>query len=614
MINLELSTILTNLAEINKSKNDDLQTVMDLTGAARTIRDYPGFIEEAYSAGILENIPGIDRYSFELIKEYFEKGKISEYEKIKTLYSDDLISFVRMSGLGKRRIFKIYEILQVSDIDDLKDKLIDKGSIKYILDYPDLGKDFINPIHIERMLETVKYFEKIRNFTPRGYIENLIDRIKGGLSEIKEIAKIEVVGSLRRKKSFIRDIDILVLPEFNLRGYDKTRSKEIIKKIKTLKIFKELKEIDERFENISARFESVFGIDVEIVIGSAARWPLDLIYTTGSKRHLEKLELEAINKGLFDNSKILIPASEMEKLSKDGNSGIRTRDNNLMREENLVYEMLGMQYIPPELREGFDEVELAKSFKLPKLVNIDDIRGDLHIHSQWSDGLISISDIVEKSKKNNYEYIAISDHSMSNKYGNGLDEKRIIEKFEYIKKIKSEIKEINLLMGGEVDIKASGKLDYDDEILEKMDIVLASMHSNFVASKEENTNKVLSAIENRNVDVIAHPTGVVFGSRAPYSLDMDKIIESAAKNDKAMEINSYFLRLDLNEDYSKMVKSCGGRVVINTDSHRPGNMDMIRFGVDVARRAGLEKEDILNTISLKDLMSWKKERGFGQKL
>ncbi|MCL4378483.1 MAG: hypothetical protein M1409_08930, partial [Actinobacteria bacterium] len=157
MINLELSTILTNLAEINKSKNDELKTVINLTGAARTIRDYPEPIEEAYSAGILEKMPGIDRYSFELIKEYFEKGKISEYEKIRALYSDDLINFVRMSGLGKRRVFKIYEILQVSDIDDLKDKLIDKNSIKYILKYPDLEKDFINPIHIERMLETVKY-------------------------------------------------------------------------------------------------------------------------------------------------------------------------------------------------------------------------------------------------------------------------------------------------------------------------------------------------------------------------------------------------------------------------------------------------------------------------
>ncbi|MCL4377786.1 MAG: hypothetical protein M1409_05285, partial [Actinobacteria bacterium] len=182
------------------------------------------------------------------------------------------------------------------------------------------------------------------------------------------------------------------------------------------------------------------------------------------------------------------------------------------------------------------------------------------------------------------------------------------------KKIKAEVKDINILMGGEVDIKAMGKLDYNDEIFEKMDIVLASMHSNYVAGKEENTNKILSAIENRNVDAIVHPTGVVFGSRAPYSLDMDKIIESAAKNDKVMEINSYFLRLDLNEDYSRIVKSCGGRIVINTDSHRPGNMEMIRLGVDIARRAGLEKEDILNTMSLKDLMNWKKERGFDRKM
>ena len=185
MINLELSTILTNLAEINKSKNDDLKTVINLTVAARTIRDYPGFIEDAYSCGILGRLPGIDPYSFELIKEYFEKGKISEYEKIRALYSDDLINFVRMSGLGKKRIFKIYEILEVTDIDDLRDKLINKNSIKFILDYPGLGNGFINQVHIERMLETIKYFEKIRNFTPRGYIENLLEKILESLDKVK---------------------------------------------------------------------------------------------------------------------------------------------------------------------------------------------------------------------------------------------------------------------------------------------------------------------------------------------------------------------------------------------------------------------------------------------
>ena len=398
-----------------------------------------------------------------------------------------------------------------------------------------------------------------------------------------------------------------------MQGYDKARSKEIIKELKTLDIFSELKEIDERFENVSARFGSVFGIDVEIVIGGAERWPLDLIYTTGSKKHLEKLEFEAINKGLFINSKIQVPSSWIEKFSRPGGTNIDTGDKDFLHGDDMVYGMLGLQYIPPELREGLDEIELAKKNKLPELVTINDIKGDLHIHSQWSDGLISINDAVEKAIKNNYEYIAISDHSASNRYGNGLDEKRILEKIEYINKIKSEIKDMKILMGGEVDIKDAGSLDYDNEILEKMDFVLASMHSNYVVSREENTDKVISAIENPNVDAIVHPTGVVFGSRAPYSLDMDKIIDSAAKNVKALEINSYFLRLDLDENYSRIVKSCGGRVVIDTDSHRPGNMDMIRLGVDVARRAGLEKGDILNTLSLKDLMDWKKQRSINLK-
>jgi len=221
--------------------------------------------------------------------------------------------------------------------------------------------------------------------------------------------------------------------------------------------------------------------------------------------------------------------------------------------------------------------------------------------------MMEIDEVVEKAKDLNYEYIAITDHSSSNVYGNGLDEERMLKKIDYLNQYRSKTMDLDLLIGGEVDIRGIGKLDYEEDILEKIDIVIGSMHSNYLNTVEENSMRVTSALESSFIDAMAHPTGVVFGSRAPYTLDLEKIFASAAKHNKAMEINSYLLRLDLNDRFSREFKSLGGRFVINTDSHRIANLDMISLGIDVARRAGLTKEDIINAMPLDELMKWKKQ-------
>ncbi|MFZ3085036.1 MAG: PHP domain-containing protein, partial [Candidatus Hydromicrobium sp.] len=234
--------------------------------------------------------------------------------------------------------------------------------------------------------------------------------------------------------------------------------------------------------------------------------------------------------------------------------------------------------------------------------------GDLHIHSRWSDGIISLDDMVERVKKFNYEYIAITDHTESNYYGRGLDAKKLQEKINYINELKSRFKDFYILMGSEIEIRGVGKLDYPENIIKKMDIAIGSMHSSFLNTRAENTARAVSAIENRYIDFIGHPTGVVFGNRAPYSIDVDRLVSAAAKNNKALEINSYFLRMDLNEQNVRKAREMGVKVVINTDAHRPNNMDMIRLGVDIARRAGLQKKDVLNALALKELKAWKKQR------
>ena len=610
MINFKLATVLTNLAEIYKLKPADKNIVISLNLAARTLRDYEGDLIEDYSSGKLKNLPGISQETYKLIKEYLDSGKIKRYEEIKSIYSEEMIQIIRMSGLGQRRMFEIYKILNVKNVEQLKDKLFDKDICRDILNNNEIDRDIINELYIKRLHKTIKYYEETKELTPGGYVENLLESIRSKLIMMPEIREIKFVGSIRRKKSFIRDIDILILPRFNVSAFDLGKSSKFIESLNVLDFMQGIKSRDIRSNNVSAKFETIFGVDIELIITSYRDWGIDLLYTTGSRNHIKRLESVAKGKSLFKDGRIRIDNLYKDDLSvpEYSSNGSSNSSSDFDIYEDSIYKLLDLQYIPPELREDTGEVELAKRFCLPELVMMEDIKGDLHIHSHWSDGIIKIEEVVEKAKKYGYEYIAFSDHSQSNVYGNGIDERRALEKIKYIEKLNSQIKEVNILMGAEVDIKGVGKLDYSDDILQKMDIVIGSMHSNFASSGEKNTRRVISALKNQYVDIIAHPTGVVFQNRAPYSIDIDSVIKSAGENNKALEINSYFLRLDLNEESARKAKKNGVRLVINTDSHRINNMDMIKYGVNIARRAGLEKKDVLNTLTLKELMEWKKTR------
>jgi len=605
MTNLELSTIFSSMAEIYKFKSKDKSIVITLTRASRTINGYPEEIESVYSKGKLGELPGINETSYQLIKEYFKTGKIRIYEEMKSEYCEELIKFVRVSGLGARRMYKIYSTLGVSNLGDLESKLFDKNFVNNILSKDDINKDIVSKFYIKKLEEALLYYKSIRGKLPRGYIENFKERIRRELKKIKEIKKIKFVGSIRRKKSTVRDIDILILPYFNISSYSLSESEKLIKKLETLSFAGELVSKDVRAENISARFKTVFNVDIEFIISSYKDWAVDLLYTTGSKEHIRKLELIAREKGYFEDGRINISSNIIKNLKKDLEAG---SEEDLDIQEKEIYSLLNLQYIPPELREDSGEIELARKFLLPQLIKVEDIKGDMHIHSSWSDGIISVDEMIERVRKYKYEYIAISDHSQSNVYGRGLNEERIMEKIKYIDNLNSRIREATILMGAEVDIKRVGKLDYSNDILKKIDIVIGALHSSFLNSGSENTERAVSALENKYVDIFAHPTGVVFGNRAPYFIDIDMLIEAASKNNKALEINSYFTRLDLNEENARKAKKRGVKIAINTDSHRIEDMDMIKLGVDVAKRAGLEKDDVLNTMSWKEIKEWKKMR------
>ncbi|MHB1347993.1 MAG: DNA polymerase/3'-5' exonuclease PolX, partial [Candidatus Humimicrobiaceae bacterium] len=460
----------------------------------------------------------------------------------------------------------------------------------------------------ERIKYSVFYYESLIGQYPRWLVSRFAEKITQSLREVSEIFSLEVVGSLRRRKAAVGDIDILILPEFNLEAIDHKRTSELILKISRLFFVKALISREKRKENISARFSTIYDIDVEIIITSKINWPSDLLCTTGSKSHISKLKDIAVQRGYFkDNSfdfskiKFAEPVQCKSRYSIDD-------DILICRQEEQIYENLGMQYIFPELREGSDEIELAKKSALPKLVTLKDIKGDLHVHSNFSDGIMDMEQVFETIDSFNYEYLSFSDHSGSNLYGNGLDKRRLDEKIAFVKELNDSQKKISFLCGSEIEIDEDGILDYDGEFLKIFDICLGSIHKGFKFTAESNNLRFENAMKNKYIDIIAHPTGVVFGSRAPYLLDVDYVIDCALRYKKAVEINSYYLRLDLNEENARKAKNAGIMISINTDSHRPNNLYMMRLGVDIARRAGLEKNSIINTFGANDLKKWKKSR------
>ena len=604
MINLNLANILTNIAEVKKSQPDNKPKVLSLMKASRTLRDNPEVVDKIFKGSGPEDLVGIDDYCYGLIREYFEKGTINEYEKFVSKYSEDLVKFIRVTGLGRKRIFKIYDYFGIDDFEDLKNVFM-AGNGKKWTTFKKVSKglksDTINQLFFDRIQRSLEYYISIEDKNPRWPVEFYTETILKHLNGMADIEKTEIVGSIRRKKALISDIDILVLPKFNHRSYDFKQSRKLLEDIGKLPVIKGLISIDQQKNDISAVYSTIYEVNIEIIIAKAASWTWQLFKTTGSKMHLRVLKEYAKKNNLFAWG-----LEECCENSANGNS-IEPSVYNASSEKD-IYRLLGLRFIVPELRQGRDEIELSRQDRLPDLIEKFDIKGDLHIHSEWSDGLIDYKDMVGIAQEKGYEYIAISDHSISNFYGNGLSTERLIQKMGFIKNLRKKFRDINILMGAEIDIRKVDSFDYPPEIIKKLDIAIASLHSSFTHSSMENTSRAVSALEKDYFDFLAHPTGFVFGNRAPIFIDIDRVIETCSKYGKALEINSYYMRMDLNEQNARKAKDAGVKLVINTDSHRPGNMDMIELGIDIARRAGLEAEDVINTSSLDKLVLWKNGR------
>ena len=541
--------------------------------AALTLEGLEKDVEEIYKKEGLEGlkkIPGIGESIAKKIEEYLKTGKIQYYEDYKKKYPINLDELMGIEGLGPKRMKVLYEKLGIKNLKDLEEAI----KAHKIARLPGFGEKTEKNI-----LEAIEFAKRSKGRFLLGDILPKVKEIFEKLKSLKEVEKIEVVGSIRRMKETIGDVDFLVIsknPEpimdffVSLPGVIKVWGKGTTK--------------------ASVRMKEGFDMDIRVLprksFGAA------LQYFTGSKEHNIALRKIAIEKGmklseygLFKGSKMIAGEFEEE-----------------------IYQKLGLDWIPPELREDRGEIEAAMAHKLPKLIDYKDIKGDLHVHSKWDGGKNSIEEIAEYAIKMGYEYVGIADHTKFLKIEHGLDEKRLRERNKEIDKLNQKFKgKIRILKGCEANILPDGKIDIDDECLKEQDFVIAGVHSRFKMTKEEMTERIIRAMKNPNVDIISHPTGRLIQKRGEYEIDFDKILRVAKETGTILEINSYPERLDLNDINIKKAKEMGVKMVINTDAHHVDQMRFIELGIAQARRGWAEKEDIINCWPLEKMLEFLKK-------
>ncbi len=539
--------------------------------AAQVIESLPEPIENLVSDfEKLSSIPGVGKSIAEKIVEYFDTGKIQRLEELKTKFPEGVIEMLKIPGLGPKRVRLLYEKLGIKDVKTLQE-YAKKGALRNL---PGFGEKIEqNILEGIDLLSTSE--QRLLLFDALKTVEEILEQLKKN----KEIINIDPCGSLRRKKETIGDIDILCCVK-------EGNEKSIIEKFTTLPSVKKVLACGETKGSILT--VSNFQVDLRVVPKEV--YGAALQYFTGSKQHNIHLREIANKKGFT--------------LSEYGVFKIDKKDKPICgKTEEEVYKILGLQYIEPELREDRGEIEKAAKGELPKLIELKDIKGDTHIHSNYSDGANSIKEIAEYAAKLGYEWIIICDHSQSLKVAGGVEIKDLYKKIEEIKNLNKTSK-VKILCGQEVDILSDGKLDYPDEVLKELDFVIAAIHTGFKQSEEQITERILKAMDNKYVHSISHPTGRLLNKRQPYKVNISKVIEYAAKNKVMLEINAFPERLDLDDINTKYAKEQGVILSIGTDAHHVSQMEYLFLGVYVARRGWLEKKDVVNTLSYNQLVKF----------
>lgn len=529
--------------------------------AAQNIESLGKDIEEVYEQDELEDIPGVGESIAEEIVEYVETNTVERLEKLKKDMPVDLRSLSSVETLGPKKIMDLYNELGIKNLDDLENAA-KEGKIRHLEGF---GKKTE-----ENILENIAFAREKGDRFLLGYVlpeaKEIVEKLE------KKVDKIELAGSLRRMKETIGDVDILVVTNKSSKIMDYFTNMDRVEKV-----------IAKGDTKSTIRLYGGIQVDLRIVknesFGSA------LQYFTGSKDHNVKLRKIAQNNNL--------------KLNE---YGLFKKDDRIAgKKEKSVYSKLGLDWIPPELRENRGEIDIAKKGNIPDLIKYDDVKGDLQMHSKWSDGSNTMEEMVEESRNIGHSFIAFTDHVGSLKVAGGMDKKEWEKQGKKIEKLKEKYDDITIFHGLEANIKKNGELDISDSFLNEAEVVLASIHSSFRMDKKEMTNRVIKAIENRYVNILSHPTGRKIQKKEAINLDLDKVFNVAKESSVAIEINAYPERLDLNDVNVKRAIDQKVKLSIGTDSHRKDHLRYYELGIAVARRGWAQKNDVINTYSARNL-------------
>ncbi|WP_458412278.1 DNA polymerase/3'-5' exonuclease PolX [Schinkia sp. CFF1] len=519
--------------------------------------------------GDFSKIGGIGKGTAAVIEELLDTGKSSVLEELKEQVPKGLLPLLNLSGLGGKKIAKLYQELHVTDVESLK-KCCIENKVQALAGF---GKKTE-----EKILAAIEEIGKRPDRLPVWYMLEIAAKVEEALRNMSDIIQFSRAGSLRRMKETIKDLDFIIAT---------TNPQSVREQLLQLENIADVIASGDTKVSVVLHYDYDVSIDFRLV--EPKSFATTLHHFTGSKDHNVKMRQLAKERG--------------EKISEYGVEVLKTEELLTFSSEEEFFAHFGLQFIPPEMREDQGEVEAAQAGEIAPF-SVDDIKGDLHMHTTWSDGAYSIQEMVEAARARGYSYIAITDHSQYLKVANGLTAERLREQRKEINRLNDLYGDITILAGVEMDILPDATLDFDDEVLKEMDIVIGAIHSSFSQNRDKIMERLVTALESAHVDIIAHPTGRLIGKRAGYDVDLDMLIEIAKKTNTALECNANPYRLDLSAEWLKKAQEAGVKLVINTDAHQIDMMEHMKLGVATARRGWIKKEGVLNTWNIDKLIAF----------
>jgi DNA polymerase (family 10) len=541
--------------------------------AARSLEDLSEDVSKIANEGRLEEIPGVGESFAKKIEEIVKTGQLEYLNRLRSQIPPGLQELLSVPDVGPKKAMVLYKELGISNLEELKRAVLEHR-LRNLKGFGERTE--------ERILQGIGTVEAKGKRMLLGEAYPVAEEIVEYLRSKLDIDLISPAGSLRRGKETIGDIDILV-------GDDQPK--------KVMEAFVGFPEVDKVLMRGPTKSSVLLksGVQVDVRAVETGSYGAALQYFTGSKEHNVTMRKIGVERGL--------------KLNE---YGVFERETNKLvagRTEEDVYRVFDMPLIPPEIREDAGEIDAARRGTLPSLVDFADIRGDTHVHTDWSDGSMTIEEVIGRAVERRYEFVVISDHSQSLKIANGLSPDKLRRQVAAIRKIQERFEgRMAVLAGSEVDIKADGSLDFPASILKELDVVIGSVHSRFKMARADMTKRIVRAISSGRVDILGHPTGRIIGHRDPYEVDLERVFSAAKDSEVCMEINAFIDRLDLRDVHCRLAKQAGIKMAIGTDAHRPGQLEYMRYGVITARRGWLESADVVNTLGADKLVSMLRRR------